>query len=279
LCRVEGTPGTASQLPPETMINAALNIAWSISEFDASTAGFAAILPTHFWIGCCKGCDLDFTKFLQNAPPEVRGMEADIARDFQVIREVLSSAKLKPSALRRGLRDVLGKIGKPTARPLHRHPDLRTAFASGRHLAEITGRGLKPVHVLFSFLQSPDPVFDDCMAALGADRKALVESRKGAVPNLDQPGGQKQAGHGSQQTHEERRLSVWRKPGKTLSPEQGGRDQRPCHHGIPCRSNFKSRRAPFGSEFFGSTAGRRSSRCRCPLRCRPWKPRTPVLSQ
>jgi ATP-dependent Clp protease ATP-binding subunit ClpC len=158
------------------MTTPSINIAWSIAEIEAAAAGFESIRPAHFWIGCCKGCDLDYAKFLQDATPEVQGMEADIARDFQVIRGALSSAKLKPSALRRGLRAGLGKLGKATARPLHRHPDLRAAFASGKHLAEITGRGLKPVHVLFSLLQSADPIFDDCLAALGADRKALVEA-------------------------------------------------------------------------------------------------------
>jgi hypothetical protein len=67
-----------------------LNIAWSIAEIEAAAAGFDSILPTHFWIACCKGCDLDFEKLLKKATPQVQGM--DIARDFQVVREVLTSA-------------------------------------------------------------------------------------------------------------------------------------------------------------------------------------------
>lgn len=47
------------------MINASLNIAWSIAEIEASAAGFESILPNHFCFGCCKGCDLDYAKFLQ----------------------------------------------------------------------------------------------------------------------------------------------------------------------------------------------------------------------
>jgi len=156
------------------MTNPSLNIAWSIAEIEASAAGFQAILPNHFWIGCCKGCDLDITKFLNNAKPEIRGMETQIAQDFQTVRDALAAGKSKPTKLRRALRGRLGKYGKPTSRPLHRHPDLRAAFVAGRHLAEIAGGSIKPVHVLFSLLQNPDPTFDECLASIGGDRKALA---------------------------------------------------------------------------------------------------------
>jgi hypothetical protein len=69
-----------------------LNIAWSIAEIEAAAAGFDSILPTHFWIACCNGCNLDYAKFPQDATPEIWGMGAEIARDFQVVREVLTSA-------------------------------------------------------------------------------------------------------------------------------------------------------------------------------------------
>jgi hypothetical protein len=94
------------------MINASLNIAWSIAEIEASAAGFEAILPNHFWIGCCKGCDLNYAKFLQNANPEIRGMETQIARDFQAVRDALAAGNAKPAELRRAMRGCLGKEGK-----------------------------------------------------------------------------------------------------------------------------------------------------------------------
>ena len=158
------------------MINTSLNIAWSIAEIEASGAGFEAILPVHFWIGCCKGCDLDYEKFLQNAQPQIRDQKSQIAQDFQAIRDALTAAKSKPAELRRALRQRLAKEGEPTPRPLHRHPDLRAAFVSGKHLAEIEGGSTKPVHVLFSLLQAPDQSFDDCLAFIGGDRKALIEA-------------------------------------------------------------------------------------------------------
>jgi ATP-dependent Clp protease ATP-binding subunit ClpC len=163
------------------MINASLNIAWSIAEIEASAAGFDAILPDHFWIGCCKGCDLQIAKFLQNAKPEIQNQETQIAQDFQAVREALNAGKAKPAKLRRALRVALGKRGDPTPRPLHRHPDLRATFVAGRHLAEIANDSLKPVHVLLSLLQTPDPVFDECMASIGGDRKALAEALERCV--------------------------------------------------------------------------------------------------
>jgi hypothetical protein len=125
-----------------TMTNPSLNIAWSIAEIEASSAGFESILPTHFWIGCCKACDLDLGKFLQSAPSEVQAMEPQVALDFKAVREALAFGKVKPATLRRALRSGLGKQGDPTARPLHRHPDLRAAFVAGQNLAEMVG-GLK----------------------------------------------------------------------------------------------------------------------------------------
>ncbi|MEX1118934.1 MAG: hypothetical protein WEB60_09085, partial [Terrimicrobiaceae bacterium] len=86
------------------MINPALNIAWSIAEVEASAAGFDAILPAHFWIGCCKGCDLDLARFLAGAAPEIKGQERHIADAFGAVNHVLASAHAKPSALRRALR-------------------------------------------------------------------------------------------------------------------------------------------------------------------------------
>jgi len=144
------------------MINASLSIAWSIAEIEASAAGFQSILPNHFWIGCCKGCDLDLAKFLREAKPEIKEPEGQIAQDFKAVLQSLSAAKAKPSALRRALRARLGKNEEPTPRPVHRHPDLRAAFSAGKHLAEIAGGSVKPVHVLYSLLQNPDPIFDTC---------------------------------------------------------------------------------------------------------------------
>jgi len=163
------------------MINASLNIAWSIAEIEASAAGFQSILPNHFWIGCCKGCDLDLAKFLREAKPEIKEQERQIAEDFKVVRDALAEAKAKPSALRRALRARLGKNGEPTPRPVHRHPDLRGAFASGKHLSEIAGGSVKPVHVLYSLLQNPDPIFDECLVSIGGDRKALAEALETCV--------------------------------------------------------------------------------------------------
>jgi ATP-dependent Clp protease ATP-binding subunit ClpC len=163
------------------MINASLNIAWSIAEIEASAAGFESILPNHFWIGCCKGCDLDYAKFLQNAKLEIQKQEPQIAQDFQAVRDALTAGIANPTTLRRALRGHLGNEGDPTPRPLHRHPDLRAAFVAGRHLAEIAGGSVKPAHVLFSLLQTPDSTFDECLASIGGDRKALAEALEHCV--------------------------------------------------------------------------------------------------
>lgn len=163
------------------MISVSINIVWSIAEIEASSAGFDAILSNYFWISCCKCCDLDFQKFFRDAPPQIQNQEAQISQDFQTVREALASGNAKPSRLRRALRRRMGSNSEPTLRPLHRHPDLRAAFVAGKHLAEIAGGSIKPVHVLFSLLQNPDPTFDECLESIGGDRKALAEALERCV--------------------------------------------------------------------------------------------------
>ena len=163
------------------MTNPSLNIAWSIAEIEASAAGFDAILPHHFWIGCCKGCDLDCAKFLHNAKPDIQRQQSQIAKDFLDVRDALAAGIANPSTLRRALRGRLGKNGEPTPRPLHRDPVLRAAFVAGKHIAEIAGGAAKPVHVLFSLLRTSDPLFDGCLASIGADKKVLAEALERCV--------------------------------------------------------------------------------------------------
>ena len=163
------------------MVGTSVNIAWSIAEIEASAAGFDAILPSHFWIGCCKGCDLDCAKFTENAMPEIRKYESQITQDFHTVRDALTAGKIKAAKLRRALRGRLGKNGESLPRPLHRHPDLRAAFVAGRHLADISGGSIKPVHLLFSLLQNPDSTFDECLESVGGDRKALAEALERCV--------------------------------------------------------------------------------------------------
>jgi hypothetical protein len=67
----------------------ALSIAWSLAELEAAEAGFLSILPDHFWIGCCKGCDLDLSKFLEGAKTEIRDQEEQITKEFKVVTDAL----------------------------------------------------------------------------------------------------------------------------------------------------------------------------------------------
>jgi hypothetical protein len=77
------------------IIIASLSIAWSIAEIEAAATGFPAILPNHFWIGCCKGCDLDYAKLLHNAKPEMQKQQSQIAKDFLNVRDALAAERRK----------------------------------------------------------------------------------------------------------------------------------------------------------------------------------------
>ncbi len=156
------------------MNSTSLSISWSLAELEASEAGFSSILPNHFWIGCCKGCDLDLTKFLEGAKTEIRDQEGQIAKEFKIVTDALASLKLTPTSLRRSLRARLGRVGKPTPRPLHRHPDLRAAFKEAKDWSEISDGVTRPFHVLLSLASLTDQCLDACLTELGVEKKQFV---------------------------------------------------------------------------------------------------------
>ena len=157
------------------MNSLSLNLAWSLAEMEASEGGFSLIQPTHFWIGACKGCDLDLSKFLNDAKPELKAQEPQIRQEFKMIADALHSVDISPVEMRRGLRKSLGKVGAPSSRPISRHPDLRAAFKEGANLASMYQDPLSPSHVLHSLLSHADEVLDQCIGLLGKDTNAFKE--------------------------------------------------------------------------------------------------------
>ncbi len=79
------------------MTNPSLHLAWSLAEIEAAAAGFSSILPCHFWMGCCKGCDLDMAEFLGDANPEIQKQESLIAEDFRAVREAMAAGMADPT--------------------------------------------------------------------------------------------------------------------------------------------------------------------------------------
>jgi ATP-dependent Clp protease ATP-binding subunit ClpC len=168
------------------VIAPSIQIAWSIAEVEAAAAGFPAILPAHFWIACCKVCDLEMADFLAEAKEEIQQRSPEITADFEQVRLVLEAGKAGPTPLRRSLRRSLGVVSTPSQRPLHRHPDLRAGFSAGQHLAAISGSECKPVHILLALLLADDPKFDDALRGIGGDREQL----EAALENLIFPDGE-----------------------------------------------------------------------------------------
>jgi len=153
----------------------ALNLAWSLAEMEASEAGFSSITPNHFWIGCCKGCDLDLSKLLSDAKPEIKAQEEQIGQEFEMVTDALKSVDTTPLEMRRALRKSLGKVGAPSSRPISRHPDLRAAFKAGGNLSGMYEDPVKPSHVLHSLLSHADETLDQCIVLLGKEKKAFKE--------------------------------------------------------------------------------------------------------
>jgi len=157
------------------MNSLSLNLAWSLAEMEASEGGFSLIQPTHFWIGACKGCDLDLSKFLNDAKPELKAQEPQIRQEFKMIADALHSVDISPVEMRRGLRKSLGKVGAPTSRPISRHPNLKAAFKEGVDLAGMYQDPLCPSHVLYNLLSKSDEAFDTCVSFLGKNKKTFKE--------------------------------------------------------------------------------------------------------
>lgn len=158
------------------MINASINIAWSLAEAEAAAGGHAEILPAHFWMGTCKGCDLDMDVFLRKAREDVIAAKGEITEDFREVADVLNGVGADPTKLRRLLRRRCAKNVAPVARPLHRSDALRSAFAAGRHFAEISGCRRAPLHVLLALAREENSIVDACLHDLEVDRQALADA-------------------------------------------------------------------------------------------------------
>ncbi len=154
------------------MIATSLNIAWSLAEMEASKAGFSIIQPGHFWIGVCKGADLNWGDFLKDAKEDVRIQERQIREDFNSVDSILKNLGASPADLRRSLRKVLGKKGAPTSRPISRTSVLKAAFKEGASLAKMfPGELTRPIHVLRFLADTADDELDKALSGLRIDAK------------------------------------------------------------------------------------------------------------
>src|SRR3989442_1718371 len=100
-------------------------LVWLLAEAEAAAADFSEIAPWHLLIGCWKACDLDVAQFLSNAPEKVTQYKSEIEEDFGNLGSLVRSALGDSAALRRKLRQAVGKgEAKDVKPPLHRTPRL-----------------------------------------------------------------------------------------------------------------------------------------------------------
>lgn len=158
------------------MNSLAASIAWSLAEIEAASAGFQEILPAHFWMGSCKGCELDLEKFLKKAGGNIRSERSSIQAEFDSVAAALSKAGLNSTVFRRALRVGCKTNASPAKRPLHRSAELRTAFATGSYFAKMNGKDCAPVHVLFALSREKEAILDACLRQLGIDQQALIDA-------------------------------------------------------------------------------------------------------
>ncbi|MCX6880166.1 MAG: hypothetical protein NTW21_41140, partial [Verrucomicrobia bacterium] len=121
------------------MTSPSLDICWSLAEAEAAHAGFSEIGLAHFWVGVCKAVDLPVAELLKAGSPELQAMEGQVEADFLEVREAFSGVGLVPKALRRAIREELGRRSGQFARPLHRSPALREVFKHGAGMASSDG--------------------------------------------------------------------------------------------------------------------------------------------
>jgi len=124
-------------------------LVWLLAEAEAAGAGFSEIVPWHLLIGCWKACDLDVAKFLANAPEKMQGQQKEIEEDFAGISNAVQRDLGEPAALRRKLRQALGRgNGKDVKPPLHRTSEARNVFAKAASRAEFRGDKVRPLDLM-----------------------------------------------------------------------------------------------------------------------------------
>ena len=135
------------------MIPPSINIAWRISELEASRAGFSEISVAHFWLGICKVVDLPVAELLQDCDVEMRAMEGQIVDDYEELREAFIDLEVSATLFRRVLRAELGKGDGEGKRPLHRSDELRDIFKQATTMALTEGVRMRPMHLVYIMAQ------------------------------------------------------------------------------------------------------------------------------
>jgi ATP-dependent Clp protease ATP-binding subunit ClpC len=121
-------------------------LVWFLAEAEAVAVSFGEIMPWHFLIACFKVCDLDIAEFLRSTPQEVQSKSEEMECDANELKEYLVGRLGSVTAVRRRLREALGKGDQVKGEnPLHRTPEARAVF---ERAAKIAGEKVRPVHLV-----------------------------------------------------------------------------------------------------------------------------------
>jgi hypothetical protein len=99
-----------------------LLLVWSVAEAEARRLGAEELDSAHFLIGLGKAVDVDWIEAVRKDAPDRADTVEEMLREMRVLREDLDALGLRPKALRRKLRSLLGVAQAGSAKDdRHRH--------------------------------------------------------------------------------------------------------------------------------------------------------------
>ena len=167
------------------MKNQSIKIIWRIAEAEALHAGFSEITPAHFWIALCKVVDISVPDILQDAPPEIKDQESQIASDFKEIFCTFLLFSVSAKKLRRALRNQLGKGESAADVSLHRSDEARAAFKTASAIAKKAKVSMRPMHLLAAFAEQGSSLVENALTQMGFDGAFILRNIKAMGDEAD----------------------------------------------------------------------------------------------
>jgi ATP-dependent Clp protease ATP-binding subunit ClpA len=154
-----------------------LVLVWRVAEAEANRMNAPQIEPIHLLIGLAKVVALDLPELVSKDNPDRDEILEELLRETRRLRTVFATAQVKASSLRRKLR---GKLPEPRftiggAPTLHRSPASKKVFSDAEHFAQLAGRTVYPVHLLYAALLYDDEACNQVIGALRIDKKRFQE--------------------------------------------------------------------------------------------------------
>lgn len=141
------------------------------------------IEPTHLLLGLCKVVDLDLPELVSKDLPDRDEVLEELLREVRRLRSIFRAAGLDAKVFRRRLRRASPerRFSLEESERLRRSSAAKQVFADAEHFAQLGGRTVYPVHLLYATILAKDEHRDATLDELEIEKRRLANVAKREV--------------------------------------------------------------------------------------------------